>query len=223
MFEDLWLVREERDLEEFIENVLDIDLIEHTSRQRRETVWKVYAVTNLTFYLYKMVGIGKIGAPLELPDYIANHKGMLTLQKNRRGELYEDNLCFFRALALLKDCTCASRCRCNAVSEKTTKQLFVQYIESLPSEDRSTFNDFKGITFDDMLRCESLFEVSIIVLRLLAAEDGTLRSNVVWTSMSKHKKRLYLNMHDSHFSYIKRMDLFCRTYDCEVCKGGYKR
>lgn len=227
MFAEPWIVREEQELEEFIENVIDVDLVEHTTRERQDSAWQVFAVTNLTFYIYKMIGLGKIGAATHLPDFITSHRGMLSLNKTRNGKLYDDQLCFFRCLAVHLDCHCGPKCRCTGASERTTRRLFQQYVEALPvaEQERTSSSTFEGVSLDDMMMCEKIFDVSIVVLSLFCAEkeDGTksLESYVKWSSPVKRQKKIYLNLHKAHFSYIKRMDLFCKAYDCDMCNGEF--
>lgn len=227
LFKDNWVVKDERELDEFLDALLSLDLVDFSTRGRENSSWQAYAVSNLTFYIYKMVGMSKIGAPGSLPDYISNHKAVISLNKNRRGEVYEDNMCFFRCLAMRLDCTCRSKCRCQHASEITTRRLFDLYVESLPEENKTrlTWQSFKGVGMDDLLRCERLFDIRIVVLRLreIAGPDGTHRnvSGVVRSSPSKSKTILYLNLHSNHFSFIKDIRSYSNAYDCDLCGGMY--
>ena len=68
--------------------------------------WKVRFVTSITFYLDKLLGAGLIGdGRVSLPDYIRNNRYVVRIDKNN-GQVFEDNLCFFRCLAMQLDCLC---------------------------------------------------------------------------------------------------------------------
>ena len=77
---------------------------------RPSTSWLVRAVTNLTVYNTKLLGMGKVGrVDGEMPAYILDNRHVLSLKKRvKTGEPYTDNLCYFRCLSVLVDCHCAA-------------------------------------------------------------------------------------------------------------------
>ena len=81
-------------------------MCEVAAGQHPSTSWKVRFVTNTTFYLDKLLGAGLIGdTRVGLPDYISNYRYVVGMDKNN-GRVFEDNLCFFRCLAMRLDCLC---------------------------------------------------------------------------------------------------------------------
>jgi hypothetical protein len=62
-----------------------------------------------------------------------------------------------------------------------------------------------------------MFRVSIIVFRLTANNIGTR----IWSSNSSYPKKLNLNLHENHFSYIKDVNLYAKNFFCNECKTGY--
>ena len=77
------------------------DVIESCSRERMNTKWRFYKLTNLTVFaaLLKDVPMGCKNAVLPEP-LLKNHTiNCLTFEENTR-QPYNDNLCLFRALAL---------------------------------------------------------------------------------------------------------------------------
>ena len=71
------------------------------------------------------------------------------------------------------------------------------------SELRATYDDstFPGVDCQDLIELEKCFDISIVILML--REDGT--TETVWASERKGStSRLYLNLHDNHFSLIKK-------------------
>ena len=83
------------------ENALALEWV----RQRRpNSKWVLEQVTNVTFFITKLRG-HPIGRGTDLPDYLSKNNGLLPLDRNHNtGKPYNDNLCFFRALALHNGC-----------------------------------------------------------------------------------------------------------------------
>ena len=105
------------------------DAIESCSRERMNTKWRFYKLTNLTLFavLLKDVPMGCRNAVLPEP-LLKNHTlNCLTYEKNTT-QPYNDNLCLFRALALHLDGT-------QRLEEETSKvfNLFItKWIDSVP-------------------------------------------------------------------------------------------
>ena len=77
------------------------DVIESCSRERMNTKWRFYKLTNLTVFpaLLKDVPMGSKNAVLAKPLLRNGTINCLTYEENTR-QPYNDNLCLFRALAL---------------------------------------------------------------------------------------------------------------------------
>ena len=153
----------------------------------------------ISFYLWKILGMGKIGKATVLPDYITQHKALLSMNKSLQSGLhYTDNLCFFRCLSVKLKCKCKSNCSCKKVNEQHAKMLcgkFKQIIGFCGSH-----KQFRGVTTAQLVMIEKLFKVSIVVFELTS--QGS--SNVLWSSRSKYLTKLHLNLYEKHFSLIKR-------------------
>lgn len=79
----------------------NLDILEWARQLRPNSKWIVDQVTNVTYFVTKVVdhpiGRGKT----TLPHYIVENRGIDPLDCDKRTAIpYEDNLCFFRALAL---------------------------------------------------------------------------------------------------------------------------
>ena len=109
LFEKPQTVSSMEDLDNFMETVASKDVQEQALRQRPNTEWRLHVLTNISFYLYKLQGVSYVGAKLReyFPTYlhVRQNKHVLCLLNDlRTGREYKDNLCFFRCLALLRDC-----------------------------------------------------------------------------------------------------------------------
>ena len=88
------------DLQHVREALQNLDVLEWVRHQRSNSTWVVDAVTNITFFVTKIRG-HPIGRGKNLPHYIVENRGIVPLDCSKRtSKLYNDNLCFFRALAL---------------------------------------------------------------------------------------------------------------------------
>ena len=74
-----------------------LNVMDYILKQRPDTKWKAMLVTNVHFSLFHLNYV--LGAPVQLPDYIKTSQSIVCLDKNRKGQQYENNLCAFRCLA----------------------------------------------------------------------------------------------------------------------------
>ena len=100
------------------------DVIVSCSRERMNTKWRFYKLTDLTVFvaLLKDVPIGCKNAVLPEPVWKKCTINCLTYEENTR-QPYNDNLCFFRALALHLQGT-------QRLEEETSK-LFILFINKM--------------------------------------------------------------------------------------------
>ena len=99
------LITSEADLANFIQAHLDkMDVLEWARHQRPNSKWVVDIITNVTFFVSKLKG-HPIGTGSKLPKFILKNKSMKALNRDHQtGKLYNDNLCFFRCLAVHNGC-----------------------------------------------------------------------------------------------------------------------
>ena len=119
------------------------DVIESCSRERMNTKWRFYKLTNLTVFaaLLKDVPMGCKNASLPEP-LLKNHTiNCLKFEENTR-QPYNDNLCLFRALAL--------HLQGNQRLEEETLKLFNLFINKL---DGLNPNRFQGVNMNDDSYC----------------------------------------------------------------------
>ena len=108
-------------LEDFLNKT---DVIESSSRERMNTQWKFYKLTNLTVFaaLLKDVLMGCKDAVLPEPLLASHTVNCLMFEENRR-QPYNDSLCLFRSLAL--------RLHRNQRLEEKTSKLFNFFIKTM--------------------------------------------------------------------------------------------
>ncbi|KAK3736484.1 hypothetical protein QZH41_017403, partial [Actinostola sp. cb2023] len=167
-----------------------------------------------------------IGRSVLLPHYILNNRGIISLDCHERsGQPYRDQLCFFRCLALHNGCHLKNL-------ERDTKHYFERYLERFPQE----AGIFQGIKLEELSELEKLYEINIAVYSLEPdnsdedeAEDldrPEIIARLVQRSHRHYTSTLYLNLYKYHFSYIKSLTRYSKSYQCSKCgkywKNGFR-
>lgn len=197
------LIERKDDFDAFIQNVLDLDLVESSLRSRPDTSWTCHAVTNISFFLYAIQD-HVIGSPSEdISSYIKNSKAMRALTCDKSGKPYTDKKCFFRCLALMKG-------EEEYLEESATNYL-QQYLTATKRKGK-----FNGISLSDLSTIERLFKVSITVYSLIQKNCDTL-GRLIRRPCSLYSRQLYLNLNKNHFSWIKDLRMYAHSYSCPYC------
>jgi hypothetical protein len=221
-------------LRDLYEELARRDLDEEARQRRPNTSWTLRAITNLTFYVWKMDGIARVGySAVEVPAWLLKNRFVVCMDK-RNGVTYEDNLCFFRCLALFLDCQCERQCSCKQqdLTRRRVEELYKSYrawtldVGDNAVEIRSDHDlpaspyAFRGIAFTDLISLERAFNIRIMVLELDESGNSVIR----WTSRRAKGRRLVLNLFaDKHFSLVTDVDRFTKAYICPQCDRRYAR
>ncbi|KXJ22829.1 Zinc finger and SCAN domain-containing protein 22 [Exaiptasia diaphana] len=219
VFDKPFLIGNVRDIDRVADTIHELDIAEWVKQQRPNSKWVVDVITNVTFFVSKIRDhpIGRSGL---LPEYIMNNRGLIALDcKDKTGEPYDDHLCFFRCLALHNGSHVSSL-------EGDTKTLFERYLQSFPQNE-----GFQGIKLEDLPELEKVFQLNIAVYSL---EPECNEENVRPKIIARLVKRshhtfpttLNLNLYNDHFSYIKSLGRYSKSFQCCKCgkywKNGFK-
>ena len=84
--------------EAFLERIYEQDILQWAFAQRPNSEWVCSGVTNVTFFVNRILQlpIGCVG--VSLPTYLKRNKAIVALEKVHNGKPYFDNLCLFRCL-----------------------------------------------------------------------------------------------------------------------------
>ena len=223
LFESPFQIATAPDLQQVRDALRDIDVLEWERQQRPNSKWVVEKVTNITFFITKVRG-HPIGRGKNLPHYIVENRGIEALKCNKNnGKLYNDNMCFFRALALHNGCHLKN-------VERDTQHYYEQFRQTRPEGKK-----FCGVKLKELPELEQLFEVNIFVYSLEptkpdgdeeAAEDNEnepeIAAQLIYRSLCHYTSTLYLNLHQQHFSYIKDIKKYAKSYCCSRCGTYWK-
>ena len=191
------LITNRDDFESFLERIRESDILQWAVAQRPNSDWVCEHVTNATFFFNRIVDhpIGCVG--VTLPDYVKNNKAIVGLAKDENGAIYNDNLCLFRCLALHLGREAAA--------------LYAEYTDT-------SVHDFAGVTLDDLHKVESKFETNVVVYQLVEIDNGKTMAELVRRSPAQYQETMYVNLHESHYSYIQDIGKYCHSYKCSKCE-----
>ena len=198
------LVTNSQTFNAFLERIEETDVLQWAIAQRPNSDWVVELVTNVTFFLNRIIHhpIGCVG--VNLPDYVKHNKAIVGLEKDHhRNATYNDNLCLFRCLALHQGCDVRHL-------EATVVTLYAKYTDTL-------VHDFAGVTIDDLSKIEATFGVNVVVYKLDEITDGTTVGELVRRSLCQFTDTMTLNLYETHFSYIRDINMYCHSYRCSRC------
>ena len=101
LLEEPSLITNRGDFDRFLERIKQPDILKWALSQRPNSDWVVELVTNVTYFVNRILQhpIGCVG--LVIPAYVKNNKSIIALEKDHHcNAIYNDNLCLFRCLAL---------------------------------------------------------------------------------------------------------------------------
>ena len=200
------LITNRDDFESFLERIREPDILQWAVAQRPNSDWVCEHVTNATFFLNRIVQhpIGCVG--VTLPDYVKNNKAIVGLTKDEHSVTYNDNLCFFRCLALHRGCDVRRL-------ETTVVTLYAKYTD-IP------VHDFAGVTIEDVHKVETKFKTNVVIYQLVKTPDGKTVAELVRRSPAQYPETMYVNLYETHFSYIPDMKKFSHSYRCSKCENS---
>ena len=140
----------------------------------------------------------------------------------KTGKPYEDNLCFFRCLSLYNGCHTRNL-------ERDTQYYYQQYRDAGLSKKK-----FHGVKLSELDDLEKLYEVNIQVYSLAPTqshsedednEENTpeIAATLLRRSHRHYSSTLYLNLYENHFSYIKDLARYSKSFCCSRCGKYWKR
>ena len=171
------------------------DVIESCSRERMNTKWRFYNLTNLTVFAasLKHVPMGCKNAVLPEP-LLKNHTINCLTSEEKTRQPYNDNLCLFRALTLHLHGT-------QRLEEETSK-LFNLNINKM---DGLSPNQFQGVHMNNIPTVEGLLTLNI-VLYDMDSVDGNIVRELARRSVQKYENTVRLLRYNNHICYVNNIN-----------------
>ena len=216
------LIQDEETLEANIKYLHSLNMDDMIRHFRPATNYQVIYITQLTYHIWLMdfaLGMRR-KSRIELPSYLRMSRSVVT-NFDYRG--YE-NCCIFVALAQSRLST-GKKKNINFRDCKASVKVLIRewYIHCQANNIRgypaTTPAAFKGLSWRDIPEFEQAFQVRICIMEKGADGSAVTR----YTSLAKHSKRLYLNVHEKHLSWVNDPDGYTTRHKCLHCFRLFKR
>ena len=188
------------------------DVIESCSRERMNTKWSFYKLTNLTVFaaLLKDVPMWCKNAVLSEPLLRNGTINCLTYEENSR-QPYNDNQCLFRSLALHLHGT-------QRLEEETSKliTLFINKIDGLSPI------QFQGVHMNDIPTVEDLLTLKIL-LNDIDIVNRNIVGEVARRILQKNENTVRLLRYDNHICYVNNINAVFQSFRCPNCYTFFNR
>ena len=191
------LITNRDDFESFLERIKEPDILKWALSQRPNSDWVVELVTNVTYFVNRILHHPIGCVDVVLPDYVKRNKAIVGLVKDHHGRPYVDNLCLFRCLGLHLG--------------QDAKTIYTKYTDQ-------TVDTFEGVTIDELHKVEATFDVNVCVYKLVPTGNEKTKAEIVRRSLCSYAQTMYFNLYDTHFSYIKDIRMYSHSYKCSKCE-----
>ena len=200
------VVSNRRDLARVITRLRDLDLRAYVNNLKPKSSLKPFYVTNINYYVYPTdypLGCHDV----VVPNFIKNCRYLVSMDRFR-SQPFNDNLCMFR---------CLYYSRHKNVRAKGVQALFEQWCDFTTCS--KSIENFKGVQLSDVPKFEDCFRVCLNIY------DRQEESGFViprYLSKAEFDNVLYLNMYQTHVSYITNFRMYAKKFQCPKCLRHWK-
>ena len=177
----------EVDMDNLKERMKKMDIVDKCTRQRANTKWKFYKLTNITIFA-SLLKVGPMGSKdtVSLEPLLRNcNVKCPTFERNTR-QPYNDNLCFFRALVL--------HLPGNEKLDDETSKIFNLFFNNSEEGDVS---NFQGNHLNDIPKVEDFLQLNIFLYDTDFV-GGELIGELCRRSIQKYEKSVKLLRYNNH-------------------------
>ena len=189
-----------------------MDIIDLCTRERANTKWKFYKLTNLTIFaaLLKDIPMGCKDSVLPEPILRNCNVNCLTFEKNS-SQPYNDNLCLLRAVAL--------HLFGSERLEEETSKIFNLFLNNCGEGDPSKF---QGVHMTDIPKVEDLMQLNIFLYDIDFV-DGELVGELCRRSIQKYEKSVKLLRYNNHICYVNNINALFKAFRCITCDTFFSK
>ena len=207
LLEQSKFVSNKDDMAKLKEILKKTDVIECCTKERSNTKWRFFKVTNLTIFaaLLRDIPMGcKDGFVPE--SLLKNHTiNCLTYEQNTKKP-YKGNLCLFRALAL--------HLYGNERLEEETSKFFNLFLVNSTNPDPSKFHRvcMDNIPFVDEIVGMNIFIYDIDLI------DGAMVGELAQRSIKKYENNVQLIRHNCHNCYVDNINELFKAFAIHISR-----
>ena len=212
LLEQSKLVSNKDDMTKLKEILKKTDVIESCTKERSNTKWRFFKLTNLTIFAALMKNIPMGCKDAVLPESLLRNPSIncLTFERNSR-QPYKDNLCLFRALVL--------HLHGNERLEEETSKLFNLFLVNSTNPDPSKF---QGVCMDDIPSVEDIVGINIFIYDIDLI-DGAMVGELARRSIKMYEKSVQLIQYNSHICYVDNIHALFKAFRCPTCDTYFQK
>ena len=212
LLEQSKLMSNKDDMTKLKEILKKTDVIESCTKERSNTKWRFFKLTNLTIFAALLKDISMGCKDAVLPESLLRSPSIycLTYEQNTK-KTYHDNLCLFRALGL--------HLRGNERLEEETSKLFNLFLVTSKNPDPSKF---QGVCMDDIPSVEDIVSINIFIYDIDFI-DGALVGELARRSIKKYEKNVQLMRYNSHVCYVDKINALFKAFRCPTCDTYFQK
>ena len=212
LLEQSKLVSNKDDMAKLKEILEKTDVIESCTKERSNTKWRFFKLTNLTIFAALIRDIPMGCKDAVLPESLLKNSSIYgpTFERNTR-QPYKDNLCLFRALAL--------HLHGNERLEEETSKLFNIFLVNSTNTDPSKF---QGVCMDDIPSVEDIVGINIFIYDIDLI-DGAMVGELARRSIKKYEKSVQLIRYNSHICYVDNIHALFKAFRRPTCDTYFQK
>ena len=197
------LVCTQVDMTNLKDRMQKLDIVDICTRERANTKWKFYKLTNLTIFasLLKDVPTGCKDTVLPEPLLKNHNVNCLTFEGHTR-QPYDDSLCLFRALAL--------HLHSNEKPEEETSKIFNLFFHNSEEGDVSKF---QHVHLNDFPKAEDLLQLNIFLYDIDFV-DGELIGELCRRSTQTYEQNVSFLRYNNHSCYVNNINALFKAFRC---------
>ena len=194
------------------EKLQKMDIIDLCTQERANTKWKFYKLTNVTVFsaLLKDIRMGCKNTVLPEPLLRNCNVNCFTFERNS-SQLYNDNLCLFRAVAL--------HIFGNERLEEERSKIFNLFLNNFGEGDPSKF---QGVPMTDIPKVEDLMQLNIFLYDIDFV-DGKLIGELCRRSIQKYEKSFNILRYNNHICYVNNINALFKAFRCTTCDTFFSK
>ena len=207
LFDTAETVSSRRDLNRVLERLRRLDVREYVNLLKSKSSLKPHFVTNLVYYVSRTKY--PLGAQVELPAQLKNHRFIVGVDTDGSGIAYDDNLCLFRCLYYHTH---------KRVQQAGVLKLYEKWCAHV--DKRIAPELFRGVDFVELPTFEDCFRINVNMYEFVLSTESVIPR---YLSREKHEDTLYVNVYENHTSYITDFKTYAKKYQCSMCHRHFDR
>ena len=194
------------DIANLKEELQKMGIIDLCTRERANTKWKIYKLTNLTVSVALLKDIPMGCKDTVLPEPLLKNCNVICFTFGRNtSQPYNDNLCLFRAVVL--------HLFGNERLDEETSKISNLFLSNCGEGDPSKF---QGVHMTDIRKVEEMLQLNIFLYDIDFV-DGELIGELARRSIPKFEKGVKLLPYNIHICYVSDMNSFFKSFRCSTC------